>query len=94
MAIHRTRPRELLGELIEEARWVNEIGSLGGGAGPVRGGELDAMLEALMQAQQLRRRLVKQLERERRSGQGCDWAETDRDRGPSPRRRVGEREAS
>jgi len=92
MAIHRTCHRELLGELIEEARWVTDIGELG--RWPVRGGELDAMLEALMQAQQLRRHLVQRLEREAQAGQGCDWAVTERDRQSSPRRRVGDREAS
>ena len=89
MAIYRIRARELLGELIEEARWVTEIGELSRGPGSVRRGELDAMLEALMQAQQLRRRLVKRLERERVDGPACDWAQTERDREPSPRRHVG-----
>ncbi len=94
MATYRNHRRDSLGEMIEEARVVAEIGELGGRSGPVRGSELDALLEALVQAQQLRRRLMAQLEHQRRSGQGCEWAEHPDRVEHHPRRRATDREAS
>jgi hypothetical protein len=65
MSRDRTRERDLLGELLEEARWVERIGEAGRVTVPLRVPELDAMLEALMKAQMLRRQLTDRLARER-----------------------------
>jgi hypothetical protein len=91
---HRTRERDLLGELLEEARWVERIGEAGRVSVPARVPELDAMLEALMKAQMLRRQLTERLAREREAAQGCDWGPEDARGGSPPDRRQGEREAS
>ncbi len=92
MAFSRTQPRDVLGELMEEARWVECVGELGRGPVPVV--ELDAMLEALMQAQRLRRRLAAQLALERAGAQGSGGLEGERHRSAAPCRRQGERKAS
>jgi hypothetical protein len=96
MSFHRTWSPDILAELIEDARWVENIGEAGRKTGPLPGRELDAMLEALVQAQQLRRRWASELARERALGEGCGWAE-GREEGSILRnhgRRSEDREAS
>ncbi len=73
MAAHRTLRRDVLGELLEEARWVEQIGSLGRQGGPVSSPELDALLEALVHAEEQRRRWTEALARERERAPGGDW---------------------
>ncbi len=73
MADPRYPRRDVLGELLEEARWVEQIGALGRRHGPVSTPELDALLEALVQALELRRRWAEELARERERAPGCDW---------------------
>jgi hypothetical protein len=96
MSFYRTRSPDPLAELLEDARWVESVGEAGRKAGPLQGADLDAMLEALVHAQQLRRRLAAQLARERALGEGSGWAEHQEvipfrgNRG----RRVEDREAS
>lgn len=58
---------DILGEMIDEARWIQELGEVGRRAAEGSGGlDLDDMLAALMEAHDLRRRLAAQLAREER----------------------------
>ncbi len=65
MSFSAKRERDALGEMLEEARWVYTIDDVGKSSRRRRRGrEIDAMLEALAEAHELRRRLAAQLARE------------------------------
>jgi hypothetical protein len=91
MSSQHRHQRDLLGELQEEAGWAERIGRLREGSPAEQQGELDALLEALVQAQRLRRHLCERLARARDAGEGGHWRELPM---PAPLRRAGDREAS
>ncbi len=94
MSARRKPGRHRLGELIDEARWVAHIGELGGDVGTLYRREVDSMLDALVQAQQLRRRMRDRLEHEGQTGEGCGWGDTESTDERRPGRRWTDREAS
>ena len=71
MSTYEARKHDALGEMMREARWLQTIGRMGRRiGGPVRNDQMDAMLEALVEANQLRRRLEAMLaqDAERKAG--------------------------
>lgn len=94
MYSYRTRSIDPLAELIEEARWVQRIEEAGREARSTRGREMDALLAALVQAQQLRRRFVAQLAAQRDQEPAVVWAEPAFEDADHPHRRRTDRKAS